>query len=58
MMKFIKESIILILMLFASIYCYADNKQFVVVLDAGHGGHDAGAVGLPKPIEKKTLILL
>ena len=23
----------------------AANKKFVVVIDAGHGGHDAGAVG-------------
>ena len=44
-------------MLFASIYCYADNKQFVVVLDAGHGGHDAGAVGLPKTNREKDINL-
>ncbi len=39
---------------------YADNKNFVLVIDAGHGGHDAGAVGA-KSKEKNinlTLALL
>ena len=25
--------------------CVAANKRFTLVIDAGHGGHDAGAVG-------------
>ncbi|MDO9152207.1 MAG: N-acetylmuramoyl-L-alanine amidase [Paludibacter sp.] len=38
------------LILFLSIFCQSDNLQaqnynFVLVIDAGHGGHDAGAVG-------------
>lgn len=35
----------------------AQNKQFVVVLDAGHGGHDAGAVGRPATNREKDINL-
>lgn len=33
----------------------ADNKQFTLVIDAGHGGHDAGALG--KFSKEKTINL-
>jgi N-acetylmuramoyl-L-alanine amidase len=35
-----------LLCLIASLYCStAEAKDFVVVIDAGHGGHDPGAIG-------------
>ena len=33
------------------------NKPFLVVLDAGHGGHDAGAVGRPTTNREKDINL-
>ena len=35
---------IIVLLIFSSATIYA--REFVVVIDAGHGGHDSGAVGL------------
>ena len=35
----------------------AQNKPFLVVLDAGHGGHDAGAVGRPTTNREKDINL-
>ena len=31
---------------------FAQKKEFVVVLDAGHGGHDPGNIGINKVKEK------
>ncbi len=36
---------------------YAQNKEFLVCLDAGHGGHDAGAVGRPTSNREKDINL-
>lgn len=36
---------------------YAQQKPFVVVLDAGHGGHDAGAVGSTNSNREKDINL-
>ncbi len=40
-----KTVILLWLMLCLAATVVADNKQFTLVIDAGHGGHDAGALG-------------
>ncbi|MBO7160111.1 MAG: N-acetylmuramoyl-L-alanine amidase, partial [Paludibacteraceae bacterium] len=34
-----------LLLLFVLLGCILNANAFTVVLDAGHGGHDAGAVG-------------
>ena len=31
--------------------------SFTVVIDAGHGGHDAGAIGLKMKVQEKDLNL-
>ena len=36
---------------------YAQNKEFLVCLDAGHGGHDAGAVGRSASNREKDINL-
>ena len=36
---------LLIYLCVAAATCLAANKKFTLVIDAGHGGHDAGAVG-------------
>ncbi len=36
---------------------HAQNKEFLVCLDAGHGGHDAGAVGRPTSNREKDINL-
>ena len=41
------KKITLFFILFASfvVTSYAANGRFTLVIDAGHGGHDAGAIG-------------
>ena len=34
------------LLMLCAIAAQADGKKFILVIDAGHGGHDAGAVGI------------
>ena len=36
---------LLYLLAFLPLALMAANKKFTLVIDAGHGGHDAGAVG-------------
>lgn len=43
-MKRILYTLLIILLAFNGV-CKADSKKYVLVIDAGHGGHDAGAVG-------------
>ena len=38
--------------LFGDDLVYAQKKEFVVMLDAGHGGHDPGNIGIKKIREK------
>lgn len=47
-MNFITDKIRYILLLLCvavPVFCQAQQRQFTLVIDAGHGGHDAGAVG-------------
>ena len=50
-MKFYKNymllfrSLVLLILAFSSGFLAAQDARFTVVIDAGHGGHDAGAVG-------------
>ncbi len=37
--------IVLLVLLFVTLAARADKARFTLVIDAGHGGHDAGAVG-------------
>ena len=34
-----------LVLLFVAVVAHADKARFTLVIDAGHGGHDAGAVG-------------
>ena len=40
-----KFTLLLVAFLFLAAGMYAANKRFTLVIDAGHGGHDAGALG-------------
>lgn len=40
-----KITLLLVAFLFLAAGMYAANKRFTLVIDAGHGGHDAGALG-------------
>ena len=40
-----KITLLLVAFLFLAAGMYAANKRFILVIDAGHGGHDAGALG-------------
>lgn len=40
-----KITLLLIAFLFLAAGMYAANQRFTLVIDAGHGGHDAGALG-------------
>ena len=44
MKRYMRYKILLFLLLIATVMTAA-NKKFTLVIDAGHGGHDAGAVG-------------
>lgn len=57
-MNILKRTYILLFaLLMTSVLAVAQNKKFVVVLDAGHGGHDAGAVGRPTTNREKDINL-
>ena len=43
------------LLLCGTMMVYGANKQFTLVIDAGHGGHDAGAVGAISKEKNLTL---
>ncbi len=43
-----KKSLFFFFFIFMLSFSLAQNKPFVVVIDAGHGGHDTGAVGSTK----------
>ena len=43
MMK--KIALLLVAFLFLTVGVFAANQRFTLVIDAGHGGHDAGALG-------------
>ena len=49
--------ILIFSLLMATASILAQNEKFVVVLDAGHGGHDAGAVGRPTTNREKDINL-
>ncbi len=38
-------------------YAYSSDKPFVVVIDAGHGGKDAGAIGYTLKLQEKSVNL-
>lgn len=40
-----RDVVIAILMMLSAVFNIAEAKQFTLVIDAGHGGHDAGAMG-------------
>ena len=40
-----KITLLLVAFLFLAVGMYAANQRFTLVIDAGHGGHDAGALG-------------
>ena len=50
-------TLFVVLMVGISTGMSAQNKPFLVVLDAGHGGHDAGAVGRPTTNREKDINL-
>lgn len=37
--------LLLLLLVFLTSVCYGQNRRFTLVIDAGHGGRDAGALG-------------
>jgi len=48
--------VFLIAVLFNNNLVFAQKKEFVVVLDAGHGGHDPGNIGIKKVKEKDVAL--
>lgn len=42
---FKKTTLILILLMTLALEVFSANRRFTLVIDAGHGGHDAGALG-------------
>lgn len=43
--RFLLTLFVLVIGTFSGISAHVSNRNFVLVIDAGHGGHDAGAVG-------------
>lgn len=43
--RFYSHILLILLFFFVTLIVYADNNIFTLVLDAGHGGHDSGAIG-------------
>ena len=58
-MKRMKQVFVLMMMLLMGVapLAMSQDKPFLVVLDAGHGGHDAGAVGRPTTNREKDINL-
>ena len=58
-MKRTNYMLVLIVMLLMSVapLAMSQDKPFLVVIDAGHGGHDAGAVGRPTTNREKDINL-
>ncbi|MCQ2113019.1 MAG: N-acetylmuramoyl-L-alanine amidase [Bacteroidaceae bacterium] len=55
--KTIHTILVLCLALALPLTAMGQNDKFIVVLDAGHGGHDAGAVGRPTTNREKDINL-
>ena len=50
--------VFLMVFLFNNSLVFSQKKEFVVVLDAGHGGHDPGNIGINKVKEKDIALKL
>ena len=55
-MGWVKVFLLFHLLTFSPLVIEAANKNFTLVIDAGHGGFDTGAIGKGK-VKEKTLTL-